>query len=168
MILQVPQMQAIKDDRLWNHAEQTLSRCEASLRRFKAKVSKLKPSTKRNWTPKDLWRELNREMREGGIAEARAELQSHNLALIALHGKLSIYIGVKGPDLIADEIMARLLPQMTTRLNSMQGQISHIAALPALALVELGETLDGSKPGCLMVSQVSQIVTRASSILQAW
>ena len=97
VILQEPQMQAIKDKRLWNHAEQTLSRCEASLRRFSAKVSKLKPSNKDKWTVKDLWRELNRELREGGIAKARAELQSHNLALIALHGKLSICLLYTSP-----------------------------------------------------------------------
>ena len=168
VILQVPEMQAIKDERLWTHAEQTLSRCEASLQRFAVKVSKLKPSTKGKWSPKDLLRELNREFREGGIAKARAELQSHNLALIALHSKLSIYIGVRGPNLIADEIMARLLPQMTLRLNSMQAQISNIASMPALTREDLGETLDDYLTDCVAVSKVEQIVTRASNVLQAW
>jgi len=168
VILQVPQMQAIKDDRLWNHAEQTLGRCETSLERFTTKISKLKLSSKDKWTPKDLWRELNREMREGGIIKARAELQSHNLALIALHGKLSIYIGVKGPDLFADEVMARLLPQITIQLNSMQAQVSHIVATPKLIRGVPGETLNDTVIDRLPALEVGQIVGRATSILQAW
>jgi hypothetical protein len=167
-LLEMPELEAIQDERLWSDASQTLVSCEQALKRFEAKVRKLKPSSRGKWTPKDIYRELNREFRHGGLVNARAELQSHNLALAGVQGKLSIYVAIRGPGLFADEIISRLLPRLLTKLDIVSDRI---ARMESSRKVEVGAI---DKPEYLsnlldvQIRETDNIISRARTVVKSW
>lgn len=167
-LLEMPELQAIQDARLWSDASETLLSCDASLRRFEAKVSKLKPSSKGTWSPKDMLRGLKRDIRHEGLVNARRELQSHNLALLGVQSKISVYVAMRGPGLVAEELISRLLPRLLTRLDTVSDRVASMESTHQVEAEAADEPASLSKMLQTKIEETANIVGRARTIIQSW